>query len=243
MMLLDLPQAVALSGLPVVEVAGWQTRGHGELAAVQTIVCHHTANAASAPGDYPSMGIVVNGRPDLEGPLANLGLGRSGTVYVIAAGVAFHAGATWSTSQDNWHSIGIEAEHDGLSPWPPAQYDAYARLCAALIAHYGLAVARVQGHKEIAKPAGRKVDPTFDMTGFRAHVERELEKETDMPLSDEDIAKLVKAVLDAPVDDDPKVTVRRALRRASKPVDELAAEIAKAINKGASTGAQEGRKP
>lgn len=251
MLLLDLPQAVAASGLKVVEVDGWRTRGHGELAAVQTVVCHHTATAASASGDYPSLGIVVNGRPDLAGPLANLGLGRSGTVYVIAAGVAYHAGETWSASQDNWHAIGIEAEHDGLSPWPAELVDAFARLCASLAAHYGLSAARVQGHKEVCKPAGRKSDPNFDMTTFRARVEHEMEKEADdMPFGDwpqadkdELVAAVAKKVLDSPVDDDPKVTVRRALRRAGTPIPELAAAIAAAINKGAAAGAEEGRKP
>jgi len=182
MLLLDLPAAIAAAGLPVVEVAGWRTRGHGELTTVQTIVCHHTATAASASGDYPSLGIVVNGRPHLAGPLANLGLGRSGTVYVIAAGVAYHAGDTWSPSQDNWHAIGIEAEHDGISPWPSELVDAYARLCAALAAHYGLGAARVQGHKEVCKPAGRKADPNFDMTAFRARVVARMhDQEDDMP--------------------------------------------------------------
>lgn len=197
MLLTDLPQAVAKSGLPVVEVGGWRTRGHGALAAVETIVCHHTATPSTAPGDYPSLAIVRDGRADLSGPLCNLGLGRSGTVYIVAAGVAFHAGDVWTESQDNWHSIGIEAEHNGITPWPPELVDAYARLCAALADHYGLTVARVQGHKEVAKPAGRKTDPNFDMTSFRARVTAHLED--DMPLSTEDLDK-VRAIVREEID-------------------------------------------
>lgn len=246
MLLLDLPQAVAASGLKVVEIDGWRTRGHGELAAVQTVVCHHTATAASAPGDYPSLGIVVNGRPDLAGPLANLGLGRSGTVYVIAAGVAYHAGETWSASQDNWHTIGIEAEHDGISPWPAELVDAYTRLCAALAAHYGLSAARVQGHKEVCKPAGRKSDPNFDMTTFRARVAARMHAQeddvpySDWPQADKDAlaADVAKGVLDSLVG--PKLTVRRALRRAGKPLPEVVAAIAKAINAGVRSAAVDG---
>lgn len=178
-MLTDLATALRAAGLEVVEVPGWQSRGHGHMYSVETIVCHHTATASSAAGDYPSLGIVRDGRPDLSGPLAQLGLARSGAVYVIAAGVSYHAGEVWSTWMDNWHAIGIEAEHDGISPWPAAQVDAYARLVAALRAHYDIPLARVLGHKEVCQPAGRKTDPNFDMDTFRARV-ADIAQEDDM---------------------------------------------------------------
>ena len=167
MLLTDLAEACRKSGLTVIEVDGWKTRGHGDFLGVNSIVCHHTATSAKALGDYPSLRIVRDGRPDLPGPLSQLGLGRNGTVYVIAAGVAYHAGATLYPRQDNWHAIGIEAEADGLSAWPAAQYDAYVRLVDALSEHYGIPLSNVQGHKEVASPRGRKVDPNFDMTAFR----------------------------------------------------------------------------
>ena len=169
-MLTDLADACRKSGLPVVEVDGWRSRGHGQFAGVNSIVCHHTATSRSAAGDYPSLRIVRDGRSDLPGPLSQLGLGRNGTVYVIAAGVAWHAGATFYTRQDNWHSIGIEAEHPGVGDWNPVQHAAYVRLVAALREHYGIPLSNVQGHKEVAKPVGRKIDPTFDMTDFRRRV-------------------------------------------------------------------------
>lgn len=174
MMLTDLADACRKSGLRVVEVDGWQTRGHGGMLGVSTIVCHHTATAAAALGDYPSLRIVRDGRTGLPGPLSHLGLGRDGTVYVIAAGRCYHAGMTFLTRQGNSWAIGIEAEHDGISPWPTAQRDAYVRLCAALAEHYGVPVSNVQGHKEVASPAGRKIDPTFDMDTFRADVRRRM---------------------------------------------------------------------
>jgi hypothetical protein len=172
MLLHDLADACRKSGLPVEEVDGWQTRGHGALFAVNGIVCHHTATPLSATGDYPSLRIVRDGRSDLPGPLSQLGLGRDGTVYVIAAGVAYHAGKTFYPRQDNWHTIGIEAEHDGISEWPPVLHSAYVRLVAALVEHYGVPLSNVQGHKEVAYPLGRKIDPNFDMTDFRARVKR-----------------------------------------------------------------------
>ena len=133
-----------------------------------------------------SLRIVRDGRSDLPGPLSQLGLGRDGTVYVIAAGVAYHAGATFYPRQDNWRAIGIEAEHPGVGTWTPAQYDAYVRLVDALRKHYGVPLSNVQGHKEIAKPLGRKVDPTFDCARFRADV-------AGLAKRDQRIAKLEKA--------------------------------------------------
>lgn len=169
MLLTDLPTVLRRAGLNVVEVDGWRTRGHGQFAAVETIVCHHTAGPAS--GLMPSLRVVTHGRSDLPGPLCNLGLGRDGTVYVVAAGYAFHAGTVLHGTYANDHSIGIEAEATGVTSWPEVQMKAYARLCAALCEHYGIPVSRVLGHKEVAAPLGRKIDPNFDMASFRRRVE------------------------------------------------------------------------
>lgn len=167
-MLTNLASVVRTSGLTVEEIAGWRTRGHGQMTAVQSIACHHTAGPKT--GNFPSLKTVRDGRPDLDGPLAQLGLGRDGTVYVIAAGVCWHAGAVLATYMDNWHAIGIEAEATGVDPWPAVQYRAYAKLCAALRRGYGVPNDFVLGHKEICKPKGRKTDPNFDMDDFRVAV-------------------------------------------------------------------------
>lgn len=168
MMLTNLADVVRTSGLKVVEVAGWRTRGHGPMTSVEAVICHHTAGAPT--GDYPSLGVVRDGRKGLDGPLSQLGLGRSGTVYVIAAGVCWHAGATFYAWQNNWHAIGIEAEATGTAEWPSVQYNAYVRLCAALRRGYAVPNSRVLGHKEVAKPLGRKPDPNFNMDVFRRKV-------------------------------------------------------------------------
>lgn len=166
MILTDLADAVRASGLPVVEEPGWRTRSHGPMVDVLAIICHHTAGPRT--GDAPSLATVRDGRPDLRGPLAQLLLARSGTVHVVSAGLCWHTGATFQPWQANASAIGIEAEATGRDVWPPVQYDAYVRLCRALADHYGVPTARVLGHKEIARPAGRKSDPNFDMTAFRA---------------------------------------------------------------------------
>lgn len=183
MMLTDLADVLRAGGLPVVELDGWETRGHGELVSVESIACHHTAGPRT--GNYPSLTTVRDGRPDLAGPLAQLGLGRNGLWYVIAAGVCWHAGAVWETWQNNWHSIGIEAEATGTDPWPVVQYDSYVAGVAVLRAHYGVPLSHVLGHKEIAKPKGRKADPNFDMTMFRARVGAWRRPSTDQPQEDQ----------------------------------------------------------
>lgn len=173
MMLTDLDVAARASGLRVVEVAGWKTRGRpgGMAPAAPTgIVVHHTATSAAATGNYPTMNVILAGHGKLGGPLAQLGLGRDGTVYVCAAGRCNHAGAVDRPGWSNSRAIGIEAEHPGTGGWPDVQYRAYVALCAALAEHYQLTTDSVRGHKEVAVPRGRKNDPNFAMTAFRREV-------------------------------------------------------------------------
>ncbi|MEV4672157.1 peptidoglycan recognition family protein [Actinomadura sp. NPDC049382] len=170
------------TGYPVTEVAGWQTRGHGPQPSVEGIVCHHTAGATGG-GDYPSLGVVRDGRPGLDGPLSHFGLGRSGRIYVIAAGRCWHNAPSTSSHHTNSASLGIEAENDGRQPWPAAQLDAYKRLCAELCKEYGLSASRVKGHKEVNT---QKPDPhSVSMADFRADVARLITGEDDMQLDDQ----------------------------------------------------------
>ena len=164
------------TGYPVVEVKGWKKRGYGQMVKAESVMCHHTAGPAS--GNYPSLNVVTHGRPGIPGPLANYGIGRDGTIYVIAAGRANHAGRVAKTMWSNTRSIGIEAENTGTGePWSEAQLDSYVRLCAELCKEFKWPVTRdrVVGHKEAAVPRGRKIDPNFanpslSMNQFRAYV-------------------------------------------------------------------------
>ncbi|GAA4929107.1 hypothetical protein HD597_004364 [Nonomuraea thailandensis] len=165
--LTQLADVARRTGHPVTEVAGWKSRGHGPQPEVQGIVCHHTAGPAGG-GDYPSLAVVRDGRPGLAGPLSQFGLGRSGRIYVIAAGRCWHNAPSTSPLHDNSSSLGIEAENNGSQPWPEVQLDAYRRLCAELCREFGLGASRVRAHREVntAKP-----DPhSIDMTDFRAAV-------------------------------------------------------------------------
>jgi hypothetical protein len=170
-----LADVLRAAGLKVAETDGWQDRGHGEVGEIVGVMCHHTAGPAG--GNMPCLGVVCDGRgpPNaLAGPLCQLGLGRDGTWYVIAAGKAWHAGAgAWAgVSDGNGAFIGVEAENTGLAgdPWPDVQMDAYRHGVAALLAKLGAEAGMCCGHKEYALPAGRKDDPSFDMPAFRAAV-------------------------------------------------------------------------
>jgi hypothetical protein len=164
------------AGLKVAEQPGWKDRGRGDVGKIEGIICHHTAGPKT--GNMPSLKTITEGRPDLPGPLAQLGLGRDGTYYVVAAGRCNHAGVgNWQgLTAGNTSFIGIEAENTGLTtgpnadPWPTVQMDAYRRGVAAILSKIKANAIMCCGHKEYALPPGRKNDPTFDMTDFRLHV-------------------------------------------------------------------------
>ena len=178
LMVTNLADILRNAGLNVVEVDGWKTRGHGQMNPIKSIIVHHTAGPAT--GDFPSLKIVRDGRSDLPGPLSQLGLGRTGTWYVIAAGLSYHAGATINDSlYANVNAIGVEAEGTGLPAtdtghvhWPEVQWQSYVKGVKALQAAFSVPTSRVLGHKEAAAPLGRKIDPNFSMAEFRAALDK-----------------------------------------------------------------------
>jgi N-acetyl-anhydromuramyl-L-alanine amidase AmpD len=171
-----LPRVLLDAGLKVAEQPGWQNRGRGDVGTIKGVICHHTAGPLG--GNMPSLGTVTDGRRDLPGPLAQLCLGRDGTMYVVAAGRCNHAGTgNWQGfTRGNVNFIGIEAENTGVTrgpkadPWPAVQMDAYRRGVAAILKKIGANALMVCGHKEYALPQGRKIDPSFDMDDFRLQV-------------------------------------------------------------------------
>jgi len=179
-----LPGVLEAAGLKVAEVPGWRSRGRADMQQVRGVICHHTGNAHA--GNMPTLQMLIDGRPDLSGPLAQLGLGRDGTFYIVAAGRANHAGkGIWENvpqNAGNQFMIGIEAEHSGnpADPWPDVQMDAYVRGVAALLKQIGAGSNMCCGHKEYAPK--RKPDPTFDMPIFRSKVSEFLGGKSPPPL-------------------------------------------------------------
>ena len=151
-----IPDQLEAAGLTVTREWGWDLRGSPSFNP-QGVVCHHTASAAGS--DHPALGTVINGRPDLNGPLCNVLLARNGDCYIIAAGTANHAGTGgWRGLSGNSSVLGIEAENNGVGePWPAHQIDAYVRLCAAMCDGGGFTPDTVCYHREWAPT--RKPDP------------------------------------------------------------------------------------
>lgn len=169
----DLATVARETGYPVVEVDGWRNRGHGGLDShVGVIVLHHTAGPkrSASSENFPSLRVVRDGRAGLPGPLAHFGIGYDGTLYVVAAGLAYHAGSGgWAGMSGNGAALGIEAENSGDGDWTDAQLDVYPRLCAVLCQFLGVDSAAVCAHREWAP--NRKIDPAgIDMPDFRRTV-------------------------------------------------------------------------
>jgi N-acetyl-anhydromuramyl-L-alanine amidase AmpD len=137
---------------------------------------HHTGS------DSATAQSIARGRPDLPGPLSQLHIAHDGTVTVVAAGVAWHAGVgmyPWlPADMGNWHTLGIECANTGTglaashrTNWPDAQYLALVDSCAAICRRLGQTAARTIGHKEYAGRAQGKWDPgAIDMDRLRSDI-------------------------------------------------------------------------
>lgn len=197
MALPDLAQACRKSGLRVVELSGWKHRGRPASTggfAPRGVLVHHTGSSRD-DRDFVDW-MTLTGRSDLPAPLCQLALDRSGTVYVCAAGRANHGGTAKASGpmpggDGNELYIGIEALNTGSEGWSAAQYDAYARLCAALCEHYGWPASHVRAHRETSVTG--KWDPgLLDMDNFRRDIANLLED--DMPTPEDLLNTKVKVI-------------------------------------------------
>lgn len=182
----DLDQALTAGGVPFVPIgansldptgaASWQTRGRPASTGqfdVSGVLCHHTASPAGT-SDQAELNVILRGNGSAPGPISQLLIGRSTTVYLVAAGRANHAGtgsAPWfnggACSDMNARLIGIEVANDGIGErWSDALCDVYARVVAALLARYGWTTDRVLLHATITRPCpvGGKIDPAGPWT-------------------------------------------------------------------------------
>ena len=230
--LTDLASVLRDGGLRVTEYSGWQTRARGsggyESGRPTHVMCHHTASPASADGKGDAAYCATG---DEDAPLSNILLDRTGLVWVLAAGATNTNGSgkdTWGggvpENSMNSYAIGIEAGNNGVGePWPTAQQDAYVQMIRVLCAHYNIPNNHVRSHFEWAPD--RKSDPAgqsrwasgsakWNMNGFRS--ECAAEGDDDMPLTDQEINKIAKAVWDHVIagdDPDEKKPARWRLRQ------------------------------
>lgn len=186
-------------GLEVREVKGWKTRGRDFAGASPSFnpkggVNHHTAGRPTKENPIPSLRILIEGRPDLNGPLCNVAQDMNGVFYVIAAGVANHAGlpdgGVCRGMHGNSEAYGLEVEHDGLHALSSKRIDLLARAWAAILRGQDLSATQLVQHWEWAP--SRKVDlgtnmhPNTDPTAdtFRIMVAREMKRQREVKVWD-----------------------------------------------------------
>ena len=119
-------------GVKVIESPGWENRGNGQASNYQGGIMHHTATdyGSALPGNSIH-NLLVNGRPDLRGPLCNTAGNQDGSITLISAGPANHAGASGGRSMGplpisksfNKLVWGHEIVYPGTKPMTQAQYN------------------------------------------------------------------------------------------------------------------------
>jgi len=172
---------VRAAGVVVHEMPGWQSRGNGMSSAYEGGLVHHTATpfGMALPGTGAG-GLLVNGRKGLSGPLCNYAGNEDGSITLIAAHPANHAGASGGrsmgplpvTSLFNKRVLGLEIVYPGTSPMRDVQFHAAVTWARAVAGVCGRGDAqRIRAHAETSVTG--KWDPgnapgrTIDMTAFR----------------------------------------------------------------------------
>ncbi|XUZ24755.1 N-acetylmuramoyl-L-alanine amidase [Streptomyces sp. RMIT01] len=191
--------ALRAEGVKVSEHRSWRThsRNHkGSWGPVHGVMIHHTVSS----GDDSSVELCYNGHSALPGPLCH-GVGRNdGTVALVSAGRANHAGSgdddvlraviaetalpapNEANTDGNARFYGLEIVNlgDNKDTYTKGQYRAAVLWAAALCRAHGWSERSVIGHKEW-QPG--KIDPrgpieggggSFSMTQFRADVRAQL---------------------------------------------------------------------
>lgn len=149
-----LPAALRAVGLSVTECAGWRDRSHGALPDDPDVVQHHDASPA---GDSPgALGWMLD---NWNTASAQIWIDNYGGVFLVGAGVAYHAGRTAAGTTDNADSVGIETDHTVGEAWPEDQLSALRLVSAVILAHGRKDAGSLWFHSTIAVPAGRKRDP------------------------------------------------------------------------------------
>jgi hypothetical protein len=171
------------AGIVVHEIPGWQSRGNGMTSAYAGGIVHHTggpfgtALAGNGRGDE-----LVRGTTKLSGPLCNYAGNEDGSVTVVAAHPANHAGASGARSRSmgplprtglfNKFVLGLEIIYSGFEPMRDAQYRSavlWSRTVVEVCGHGDAERIRAHGETSITG----KWDPgfadrrTIDMNAFR----------------------------------------------------------------------------
>ncbi|MFD8437459.1 peptidoglycan-binding protein [Streptomyces microflavus] len=196
-------RALRDEGLHVIEHRSWRTnnRNHkGPWGPTHGVMIHHTVTSGSAS----SVELCYNGHSALPGPLCHGVIDKAGTVHLISAGRANHAGSgdgdvlqavkderaslppdNEADTDGNRYFYGFEAVNlgDGKDAWPAVQLLAIERAAAAVCRAHGWSQRSVIGHLEW-QPG--KVDPRgFTMASMRTRIGARLDRDPDGPAEPE----------------------------------------------------------
>ena len=168
------------AGVTVVEEPGWLTRTAGGTLDPVGVLWHHTAAPSSAANPHPALGVVINGRADLPGPLCHALVDFHGVFHLVSANYANHAGTARASGpipagSGNVQLIGWEIDYAGdggagqVQQMTPAQYSASVAATAAVLTRLGKDASYARGHRETSTTG--KIDPSFvDLDAMRADV-------------------------------------------------------------------------
>lgn len=171
-----LADVLRAGGVQVVEEGNWRNRMVSGSFNPIGVLWHHTAASTTSPSNpHPALNVVINGRPDLQGPLAQALVDYHGVFHVISAGRCNHAGAARASGpipagDGNTMLIGWEIDYNGVSQqMSPAQYSASVKATVAVLRQLGRNASYARGHKETSTTG--KIDPAFiNLDSMRADV-------------------------------------------------------------------------
>ncbi|GAA4906112.1 repeat uncharacterized protein DUF346 [Stackebrandtia albiflava] len=171
-----LADVLRAEGVQVVEHGDWRNYMRPGSFDPIGVLWHHTAASTSSPQNpHPGLSVVINGRPDLPGPLAQALVDYNGVFHVISAGRCNHAGRSGGSGpipvgDGNTMMVGWEIDYNGVSQeMSPAQYWASVKATAAVLRRLGRGAEFARGHKETSTTG--KIDPAFiDLNAMRADV-------------------------------------------------------------------------
>lgn len=136
---------------------------------IDVLLLHHTAGGLQSALSWVQ-------EPDPEHPASwHYTVGRDGSLWqhVREQDKAWHAGKSElnGVPDVNRRSIGIELVNkgDGIEPFTEAQYEKLEELVTWLVVEYDVPPAHVLGHKDVALPKGRKIDPAANFDWERIH--------------------------------------------------------------------------
>lgn len=187
----EIPHILRDAGLATITIPGWDTRG-GNTYAYEGHVIHDTVGWGHTHGDAPTLDYITY--TSKIAPLSNCVVGYSGTIYLVAARRANHAGRGsrkvlaeiragqepqehrslwdrlhWVSGNGTFWGWEVECNPTLGETWTPAQRDAVRIGAAAINRAAGWPAARTIGHKEWAP--WRKPDPaSVNCPTFRARI-------------------------------------------------------------------------